>query len=355
MLVRPDVRGLFLLNTVAAEIWEAFKLHLSVGAIASRLEEIYGISYDLALSDVNRTIQDWRDSLLVARPPERLSDVPRLFEDNRYSAIDCRLHGKHFRILLTVGDLVDEIAPRLESLRVPPSPPDITIRLVEVDECVQLFLGEDFLEAAEDSAAARTILLQEMVRVSVTDGQFLAVLHAGACGFESRCVIFPASTHSGKTTLGAALMFSGLTLYADDSVCLDRETLRVAPAPFALMIREGSWPLISARLPAFDSLPTYNRYGQNVKFLPPTIQPDLAGAAASALVFSRWQASAETTITSLNTFEALMRLKDSGFWLAPDREGIRKFLDFLQSLPIYEMTYSDIDEAMAFVKQLVSK
>ena len=123
-------------------------------------------------------------------------------------------------------------------------------------------------------------------------------------------------------------MFAGLALYADDSVCVDRETLRVPPAPFALMIREGSWPLISIRFPALENLATYNRYGQNVKFLPPKIQSDVAAAQACAIVFSRWEASAETTITSLNTFDALIRLKDSGFWLARDRESIQKFLDF---------------------------
>ena len=310
----------------------------------------------MALRDVEATIQGWRETFLAEQPggvPGLLADPPP--EDTPSQEIHCRLYGKHFRILLPSGDLVDEIAPRLESIRVPPSPPDITIRLVEAEESISIFHGDQLLATEENPASARVVLLQELVRLSATDGRFLAVLHAGACGFESRCVIFPAATHSGKSTLAAVLMHSGLTLYADDSVALDRGTMKIPAMPFALMVREGSWPLISMRFAAFEDLATYNRYGQNVRFLQPTGQSDLASAQACAIVFSRWQASAQTTITSLNAFDALIRLKDSGFWLARDRESIQEFLDFLQRLPIYEMTYSDIDEAVAFVKQLVSQ
>lgn len=225
--------------------------------------------------------------------------------------------------------------------------------MVQTDNCVRLWHGDQLLSVEESSAAARAVLLQELVRLSASDREFLVVLHAAACGDESKCVIFPAATHSGKTTLAAVLMHSGFALYSDDSVALDRETLKIPAMPFALMLREGSWPAISSRFAGFEDLPIYHRYCQNVRFLPPS--GHIQSTPACAIVFSRWQPGAITEIQPLNAFDALVRLKESGFWLAHDRAGIERFLVWLQSLPLYEMIYSEVDDAVAFVKRLLPK
>ncbi len=90
-----------------------------------------------------------------------------------------------------------------------------------------------------------------------------------------------------------------------------------------------------------------------MRFLDPVCPADNASARAAAVVFSRWEPDARTEIRSLDTLEALVRLKDSGFWVAHRRKSIQNFLDWTQSLPIYEMIYADLDEATAFVKKLL--
>jgi len=112
--------------------------------------------------------------------------------------------------------------------------------------------------------------------------------------------------------------------------------------------------VISEHLRGFEDLPTYNRYGENVKFVQPSGQIGNSSAQACAIVFSRWEADAITSISALTSFDALVRLKDSGFWVAHDRDSIQKFLDWLQRLPIYEMVYSDVDEAAASVQELLN-
>jgi hypothetical protein len=197
-------------------------------------------------------------------------------------------------------------------------------------------------------------LLQQIVRSSTPNGDFLAVLHAGACGSASQCVIFPAATHSGKTTLAAVLRGAGLKLYADDSVALDRGSLKVPAMPFALMVREGSWPVISARFPEFEKLPTFSRYGENVRFLQPGSDIGQPAAQPCAIILSQWEAGATTRVEPLTAFDALVRLKDTGFWLAHDRSSIQQFLAWLHGLPIFGMVYSNVDEAAAFVKSRLS-
>lgn len=356
VLVRPDVKGLFLLNPTAFEIWVRFRQGSSPEAIAGCLAHTYGISCERALRDVEATVQDWQQTLLSGSTPVDVHPSRDCPPVDREIVLNCRLNGTSFNILLSSDDLAEEIIPRLESLRIPACDSvDFTLRLVQSDKCVYIFRGDELLSVQEDAADARIILLEEIVRLSAPDRGFLAILHAGACGSDSKCVIFPATTHSGKTTLAAVLMASGLTLYADDSTGIQRDNLKIPAMPFALMIREGSWAVVSARFPAFESLPTCNRYGQNVKFLQPGGDFSGSVARASAIAFSRWEAGATTRLKPLTTFEALVRLKESGFWLAHDRRDIQKFLDWLQALPIYDMVYSDVDEAATAIKRLLNE
>jgi len=351
VVVRSDVQALFLLNSTALGIWGQLRNGASPGGIARHLAFAYGISFDIALHDVRAAIQTWQEGLLSFSVPKVPPQADHISSSNAEIAFDCRLHGTSFRILLSSSDLADEIVPRLESLRVTVlDSPDITFRLVHAENRVYITRDDELLTVEDHPTYARIVLLNEIARLSEANREFLAILHAGACGSESNCLIFPAATHSGKTTLAATLMASGLMLYADDSVALRRADRQVTPMPFALMIREGSWPIISERFPAFESLPIYERYGETVKFLQPRHDIPLSPAPCGGVVFSQWKAGVKTSSKPLTTFDALLRLKDSGFWLAHDREGIRTFLEWLERLPVFELVYSDIDDAVLFLK-----
>ena len=164
-------------------------------------------------------------------------------------------------------------------------------------------------------------------------------------------MVFPAASHSGKTTLAAVLMQSGLTFYADDSVALEKETLEIPAMPFGLAIREGSWPLLAERFPGFGQLPVIERFGQQIRFIYPSITQ--TSAATSAIVFTRYEPDAALSIQPLSTMEALIRLKESGFWVEHKRESIQTFLVWIESLPCYEMTYADVDAARQFILSLL--
>jgi hypothetical protein len=72
------------------------------------------------------------------------------------------------------------------------------------------------------------------------------------------------------------------------------------------------------------------------------------------MVFSEWRETGGTAIEELDPFSALVRLRNSGFWVTHDRSSISSFLDWLLSLPIYQMSYSDLDEAAEFTKELLA-
>ncbi len=264
VVARPDVHGLFLLNSTARLIWTEARHNVPPEDIAASLADVYGIPLHQALRDVNAVLE----STTVPPAPAPWTPVPSGPTPTRHRYY--RLHGKTFEISTDSPELEDEIRPRLESLQVDPSPADFHLALFDTAEAFTLWHGPECLAAEDSVAAMRARLLQEMVRLSEPDRQWLALLHAGACAIDARCVIFPAGSHSGKTTLAAILMRHGFSLLSDDFVGLERGSLRIPPMPFALAVREGSWPVLSRHYPDLLGRPTVDRFGEQVKFLPPS-------------------------------------------------------------------------------------
>lgn len=350
MLAVADFDGLFFLNPSAAFIWTEFRQGSATHRIAARLAAAFNIPADIALRDVSATLEQWSETLLV-RTQESSEQMRLPPHVPLGSAFDYRLNGRRVRIVLDSTELEAEIVPRLTHLATLPAPPDFTLSVITAADAIYLFRGAHLFATEETVSAARAILLQEMVRLSRGECEWLALLHAGACGTGSKCVVFPAATNSGKSTLTAVLMQSGFTFYADDSVAIGKSTLHVPPMPFGLAIREGSWPVVAPRFSGFDALPVTERLGQHVRFLPPAAKGEPVPAAA--LVFPRYNPASATSITRLDTLDALIRLKESGFWVEHTRESIRTFVDWVVSLPCYHIVYSNVEDAVTFVRTIL--
>lgn len=323
LVVSADgLSGLVLLNPSAAFIWSLNRSGSSPGQISARLAEVFEIPLESAQRDVQTCLHNWRG----------------LFG----TETGYHWNGVAFSVILDSPELEAEILPRLSHLLAPELSSrahSFTLRVKQADE--------------PNVAAARALLLQNITQ-RLYGSDWLAILHAGACGKASAgggpdsCVIFPASSHSGKTTLAAALLHSGLRFYADDSVCVEANSRLIPAMPFALAVREGSWPLLADLFPGFPDLEIVERFGQRVRFLPPPVRQ--SRAAARAMVFTSYEPSAEFEVRSMNTFEALLQLKESGFWVDPER--VPEFLEWVQSMPVYQVRYSGLDAAVRFLTEL---
>jgi hypothetical protein len=357
VLARPEVSGLYILSPSARLVWDIFKAGLPFTELVREFASICDIPIEIAAQDVTRTLDDWRAGLLS---PSRGSSsrIPAPDKVPASSSVDFfarnyLVQGKNVRVILQTSELAEEIAPRLESLPHAPSAPDFTFRVVEDPDGFRIFCDERYVGSEEGITAARGVLLQEIVR-RCRDRDCLAVFHAGACGSDSRCVVFPAGTQSGKTTLAAVLMKTGMTFYSDDSVLLERDTLSVPAMPFALMVREGSWDVLSPRFPELQDAPVVTRYGQRVRFLPPAGTKQHSHCEqVGAIVFARFEAQAANEINPLDPLQALLRLQESGFWVAHDEQSIRDFLAWIQYTPSFTLSYSDVDEAASIIGRLI--
>ena len=357
VLAWPDAPGLYILNPSARSIWEAFKSDTPLAELVREFASTYNIPSAVAEQDVTRTINGWRTGMLARHltsspSTSTPSDTPAPSSSD-FFARDYVVQGKNVRIILQTSELAEEIAPRLESLQHAPSTPDFTFRVVEGSDGFRVFRDQSCVAIEESIGEIRGVLLQEIVQ-SCRGRDSLAIFHAGACGSNSRCVIFPASTQSGKTTLAAVLMKTGLTFYGDDSVLLERDTFSVPVMPFALTIREGSWNILNPRFPTLKNAPIVSRFGQRVRFLPLAEErQDGYCEEVVAIVFARFDPDSANEIGELDALQTLLRLQESGFWGEHDKESIRAFLAWIQSRASFALSYSDVDHAASVIRRLI--
>ncbi len=150
-------------------------------------------------------------------------------------------------------------------------------------------------------------------------------------------------------------MNMGLTLYSDDAVLLERDTLSVPVMPFALMVREGSWHVLDSRFPELQEAPIVARYGQRVRFLSPVeTKQDGHCLQVAAIVLAQFQPGAANELSTVGKLETLVHLNESGFWVAHDEASIRAFLAWIQSTASFALSYSDVDQAASIIRRLVA-
>lgn len=363
VVARGDVEGLFLLNGTARFLWEQFNDGVDLPRTVEKFAARYGVPERLAQKDIEATLAGWSQGLLCGAQATGTPNVVRCPERNSAVVeINCVVNGRGFRVFLDPGDLVEEIAPRLAPVAVshlPADKPFLTFSLIfshAGDDDRVIVFREGVCIAEEDSAPrARAILLQEMTVHCDTGRESSAILHAGACGTDSDCVILAGATHAGKSTLCAALMAGGLYCYSDDSAVLDRQ-FKVSGMPFPLTLRKSSWPILDSRIPSFiDRAPVRQRAGCTVRFLPSNLPSNSSPAATPrALVFVDYQPGASIALEPLTPFEALLGLRQCGFWVEHNRESIAGFLGWIGRLDTYRLSYSRIDEAFGIVSGLLA-
>lgn len=80
--------------------------------------------------------------------------------------------------------------------------------------------------------------LRSAVRLKVAEHAPRRVfVHAGVVGWKGKAILVPGRSHSGKTTLVAALLDAGATYYSDEYAVLDARG-RVHPYPTPLSVRD---------------------------------------------------------------------------------------------------------------------
>jgi hypothetical protein len=369
VLARPESPVLFLLNSTAALLWHLFEELNDLPSVVAQFADLCSISQDRAARDIEATLQNWSQSIL--RPDFRacssvLHPSPSSPAFAAASLVDTyAINSSKFRLLFYDPELKAELVPRLAPLRKAStaSEPIVEIRLFRCNGAFYAVSHKvpthgdsscpEMLVSEPTANAARAALLPELVRLASPGRQWLCIVHAAACALGGRCLLLPARSHSGKTTLMAALMHEGFDFLCDDSAAIDRETSFAVPMPYALMVREESWEVLRPRYPELTDLPIVSRNSEQVRFLTPRSMPGASGMRTEAMVFPKFVPGGAPALTRIDSFQTLLRLQESGFWTPHDQASIRTFLDWAQSVPAYDFQYSDLDQAVKQVRLLL--
>ncbi len=195
-------------------------------------------------------------------------------------------------------------------------------------------------------------LIVEIAWDRVRQNPEMLSLHGAAVAFGPRLVVFPATRRAGKSTLTVALAAAGHKLFTDDFL-----PVKLSSRQELLGVSNGISPRL--RLPVPDQFGersrTYmasrsyiaNRQYRYVTPRPNELAPFGDTMPLGALVYLERDEGAKARLTSMSKADALKDLITQNFAREINTQGILRLLDFAATeLPIYRLTYSDVDDAI---------
>jgi HprK-related kinase A len=187
----------------------------------------------------------------------------------------------------------------------------------------------------------------------------LVVLHAAVVERGGRALILPAPPGSGKSTLCAALAYSGWRLFSDEFALIDPATGIVWPVPRPISLKEASIDIIQARHPEVVFGPE-GRDVEGVRFAharPPSASVTRANEPATPawIITPRYVPGSPTVLTPLPKAQALVSLADQSFnYNYLGDAGYLCLSQLVQRVECYSLEYSDLDDALARLMRMAT-
>lgn len=185
----------------------------------------------------------------------------------------------------------------------------------------------------------------------------LAYCHAAAVSHRGRAVLMPGNSGVGKSTLTGFLVAHDFSYLGDDMIAIGENNRSLLPLPTCLSIKAGSWPIMEAFYPALPTLAILSRYGRSVRYVAPDGNYETleTAPAPSAIVFPSYSAGEATHLTPLRPLDAMIRLLGAHVRLPEPatEERLAKFVGFVEQTPAYELSYSELPEAMTAIEELL--
>lgn len=186
------------------------------------------------------------------------------------------------------------------------------------------------------------------------------LLHAGTLALDDRAVVMPAVPGSGKSTLAAAMMLSGFRLLSDEFGVLDPETGDLLPMLKPVALKNRSIDVIRAFSDHAVLGPVFpeTRKG-DVAHLAPDAASTLAvrrPARPALVIFPKYVEGAALELTPQAPEHAFTRLAFNSFnyaLLGP--VSFHAVADVAGSCPAYALRYSNLDDAIACIRDLLDR
>lgn len=201
-------------------------------------------------------------------------------------------------------------------------------------------------------------MLQDTVRMLYYHNiSYLMTLHAAALEYQGKTLILPGVSGSGKSTLSSYLMHEGFNLFSDE-LSVIKSDYTIAPLPFNLSIKEGSWETVSQYIPDMQSLEMHRRFDeQKIYTLPPIkMAEENISVLGGYVIFPKYVKDASVTLTEISVIEALGLINEAKYHIADSKslKHVEDWLKILTSSKIYGLSYGSLEEAKKTIEKVMN-
>ncbi|WP_353779892.1 hypothetical protein [Winogradskyella sp. 3972H.M.0a.05] len=184
---------------------------------------------------------------------------------------------------------------------------------------------------------------------------WIGTFHGSTISDGKKAVLLVGNSGSGKSTFAALSMHNGYKLVADDISALLSENLNIYSYPAGISIKEGSYNVLKDY---FSDLDTYNTHNLNpskgkIRYLPSRDYIDKHCYSCNTILWINYRDGEKTNLEIIPKEEVLKFLIPES-WLSPKPDNAKRFLDWLETIDCYKITYSNNKDVGDILKEVFS-
>ena len=187
-----------------------------------------------------------------------------------------------------------------------------------------------------------------------TEDEWMGTIHASTVTNEKEAILVIGKSGKGKSTFTAHAMAAGMNLVADDFSPILAKNKHVYTYPGAISIKSGAFESLSKIIPGFDQLPLVFK-GQekgSVKFVVPFQKASTKqNYPCKIMVSICYKPQSKTELKEI-AFSKAMEIFVPDSWISPKEVHAKEFLNWIEQLSFYELTYSNTTEALEVFSKL---
>lgn len=235
--------------------------------------------------------------------------------------------------------------------------PTHTVACLEQNELIIAIHNGELLDAFHKdnieyfTGGIRQLMYSILFKLDFFD--WMVMLHASGITQNNESILFSAAAGSGKTTISALLKADGFGYLSDDFIAGDVDG-KAYPFPAAISVKEGSVKTLSEFYPELLKTETKKTFvGKEVKYIPVNNidAQNKNGVPVKAFVFVQFSQNGDYIFEKVEKREALqLLLKET--WVNPEPEFVKRFFDWVATIPFYRLQYSKTEQAIKTVKKI---
>ena len=270
------------------------------------------------------------------------------------------INGKIIEVYYDSESVLKTIHPSLAYLTtLDQQKPVITFDIYLKDEHLHLFENEQLITRAPKRDYHRIqgkfIMLLLCAIYEKGENDWLGTLHGSTVTDDKSSILFLGKSGRGKSTLCALLSVNGFNLLADDVSPILSKDGHIYYNPLAISIKKGAFDVLKQEITGFETIPTieFNKAKGAIKYVPCEVPKDTHYPCKAAILVN-YKENEEMSLKNIS-IKTLLETLVPDSWLSSNPQHAKQFLDWLEGIEMYELTYSDTQSVITKISELFNR